>query len=173
MFTIGRHAAIDEPGDLVRGCHERIRRFLAMADRLASDAPATADDARGAAVAIARYFTEALPLHERDEDDAIAPRLAGTSAVIDRALAEMRAQHLALHPMVEALIAACGRISTDDDPAATRTRERVELTRLLGELEPRFASHLVAEEALIVPALDALPEADRAALTAAMRARRA
>jgi pyridoxamine 5'-phosphate oxidase len=174
MHTIGRRPAIEEPSELLRGCHEKIRRFLGLADRLASDEPATDDDVRGTAAAVSRYFTEALPLHERDEDEAIAPRLAGTSAAVDRTLAEMHAQHEAMHPLVDALIAVCDRIAAAPtaDAQVARAIERDELHRVLAQLAPRMAAHLAAEEGLIFPLLDELSFAERAALTGEMRARR-
>src|SRR5690349_17228873 len=99
MFTIGRRERTDEPSDALRACHERIRRFLAMAARLASDEIARDDDVWATAGGVARYFDDALPLHEADEDDSIAPRLGDLPEV-----AAMRAEHEAMHADVRALV---------------------------------------------------------------------
>jgi iron-sulfur cluster repair protein YtfE (RIC family) len=172
MFTIGRRPTADEPTEQLRACHERIRRFLAMAERLASDTPAPGDDLRATAAAVVRYFDEALPLHERDEDDSIATLLAGAEPAIASAVADMRAQHAEMHPLVDALVATCRRVERADDAALARALERAELTSVLARLGPRMAAHLAAEEELILPAIDALPPATRAALAVEMRARR-
>src|SRR5262249_17769314 len=120
MFTIGRKDAVDEPSAMLRSCHDKLRRFLASAARLAGDEPASEGDVRAAASAVARYFSEALPLHERDEDDTIAPRLAGDAALAG-ALADMTAQHGAMRPHVAALLDSCRRLR---DAPALRAVER-------------------------------------------------
>lgn len=157
---------------MLRACHERIRGFLAMADRLGSDEPATHDDVRGTAAAVARYFREALPQHERDEDESITPRMRGQHALLDQALDDMHAQHVTMHPLIESLRAICERIAAADEPHVARAIERSELAAVLVELRPRMASHLAAEESFVFPAIDLLPFAERAALTGEMRARR-
>jgi hypothetical protein len=164
MFTIGRREHTDEPGDALRACHERIRKFLAMAVRLASDEAAPVDDVWAAAGAVARYFDDALPLHERDEDESIAPRLTGVPEV-----ATMRAEHVAMRADVLALIAACEELASR--PLA-RDAVRPELARVLAALAPAMDAHLAAEERAIFPALDALPDGERAAIKAEMVGRR-
>ena len=169
MFTIGRRERSDEPSEALRACHERIRRFLAMAARLASDEAAPDDDVWAAAGGVARYFDDALPLHERDEDDSIAPRLRGTSPDLDRALDTMHAEHDAMHADVRALVATCEQIT-----ARTRDRAvvRPDLAKILASLAPAMDAHLAAEELTILPAIDRLPAADRAAIKAEMAGRR-
>ncbi len=167
MFTIGRRERTDEPSDSLRACHERIRRFLAMAARLASDELAPDDDVWAAAGGVARYFDDALPLHEQDEDDSIAPRLRGRG--IDDALDAMRAEHDAMHAGVRALVAICERIAAK---TAARAAVRPELAAILAALAPAMDAHLAAEEARILPAIDALPGPERAAIKAEMAGRR-
>jgi hypothetical protein len=172
MQTIGRRAKAEEPSELLESCHQKIRSFLSMADRLGSDEPATDDDVRGTAAAVGRYFREALPLHERDEDDSVTPRLRGLMAMVDQALDDMHAQHAAMHPLIERLIAVCDRVAAADDVHVARAIERDELGRVLAELRPRMATHLAGEESFVFPALDLLPFTVRAALIGEMRARR-
>jgi hypothetical protein len=170
MHTIGnrpRDDASGDPGTALRACHERIRRFLTTAGRVASVEPTTAKDLAEAAAAVARYFREALPLHEQDEEASIAPRLR------DAALAEeIRAEHEVLHAATRALIHACERIAGAPDPIAARDDNRQDLVCSLAALSAAMLAHLAAEESRLLPAVDALPPAERAAIAAEMRARR-
>jgi hemerythrin-like domain-containing protein len=169
MLTIGKQGGGDEPADALAACHERIRRFLEIAARLATDEAADDDDVATAAAAVRRYFAEALPLHERDEDDTVAPRLAGRDPALDRAVAAMTAEHGELRPWTARLIELATELAGAPGRRATL---RPDLAAVLAELAPRFAAHLAAEEAAVLPAVAALPAADRAAVRAEMRARR-
>src|SRR5690348_12854183 len=65
--------------DLLLGCHTRIRHFTAVAVKLSQpDAPA--DQVRSAAAAVYKYYSQALPLHEADENDSVYPRLRSALA---------------------------------------------------------------------------------------------
>ena len=172
VHTIGSRprddaASAGDPGTALRACHDRIRRFLTTAGRVASIEPASAADIGEAAAAVARYFREALPLHEQDEEASIAPRLRD-----DALTAELRAEHDVMHAATAALIEACERIARAADPLAARALHRRDLVCALAALAPAMIAHLAAEEARLLPAVDALPAAERAAIAAEMRARR-
>src|ERR1051326_5002660 len=84
---------LDEPSDIVdllKECHERIRTFINLAGRLAKAEEISDTDVRDGAGRVARYFSEALPLHVADEEQSILPRLQGKSAELDAALSEMQ-----------------------------------------------------------------------------------
>lgn len=170
LLTIGRRRqAIDLP-DLVLDCHDRIRHFSALAVRLSRE-EAGEDERRGAAASIARYFEQALPLHVRDEEESILPRLHGRDAEVDRALACMRDEH-ALHEAQRAELVAVTREISVDGAAYVVHLER------LREIAPAFRDELIvhveAEERVIVPALTRLLSVDeRRQVLAEMRARRA
>jgi hypothetical protein len=170
MHTIGtgpRDDATGEPVTALRACHDRIRRFLTIAGRVASTEPSPAGDVAAAAAAVARYFGDALPLHEQDEDESIAPRLADAELVD-----EIRAQHVVMHDAIERLISACAGIAGAADPLAARDDTRCELVCALAALGPVMLAHLAVEEARLLPAIDALPSDVRAAIASEMRARR-
>lgn len=61
--------------DLLGECHERIRRFVAMARQAGSRQGVPADQIAQACIHVERYFTQALPLHVADEEQSIEPRL--------------------------------------------------------------------------------------------------
>src|SRR5690349_3574889 len=81
--------------DALLGCHDRIRYFTDVSQKLASAVGPPAPDIASAAERIHRYFTVALPLHEADENVSLDPRLrrAAREERIAQASAEMVRQH--------------------------------------------------------------------------------
>ena len=156
--------------DLLLDCHRRIRRFAGLARQLGEDRAAAPDDVRQTAESVRRYFTVGLPLHVRDEEDSILPRLRGRNLTIDRALAAMAVEHEEHQPGLAQVIATCGAIaeSRGSQPAARRA-----LTASAAVLETAFTAHLAAEEAIILPGIRRLLDAEQqAAILAEFRARR-
>jgi iron-sulfur cluster repair protein YtfE (RIC family) len=166
MFTrIGTAAAPRDAVDLLLECHERIRTFLAMAGRLAtagaadaSAPPSAAGEAevREAASRVARYFTQALPLHALDEEESLLPRLRGRDLAVDEALEAMAREHDEHEPPLRLLVRACERIA--EDPALHREVAPV-IAAAAEELERHFAIHLRREEEIIFPAVRRLLDA--------------
>lgn len=154
---------------LLLECHERIRKFLTMARDLA--AASTADDAeiRSVAAQVRRYFVESLPLHIADENEDIAPRLAGTSPEVDRALAVMAAEHTDHEPIVDRLVALCDALVAEPSQAS---EIRGELGEVANRLTRELSIHLEREESVLFPTLRLRPRAERDAVVAAMRHRR-
>jgi iron-sulfur cluster repair protein YtfE (RIC family) len=153
--------------DLFLECHERIRSFTGLAGRLAAAGDATPEDVVEAAARVRRYFAEALPLHVADEDDSVAPRLAGLDAEVDDALAVMAREHREHEEPLRALLALCGEL-------AAAPRRAGELGGVVAVLEPAFAAHLEREERVVFPAIRRLlAPAQQAALLDEVRARRA
>ena len=89
------------PLPLLLACHVRIRSFSALSLKLLEAGGAPAEQVRGAATSVLRYFTEALPRHSDDEELSLAPRLVGW--VRGAALAEMAEQHLQMEALVDEL----------------------------------------------------------------------
>ena len=169
LQKIGRRAAGDDAVDLLVDCHQRIREFLTLAhDLAAAQAPPLAEVAV-AAGRVRRYFTEALPRHVADEEYSLLPRLRGRSAELDAALAVMRAEHADHEAPVTQLLDLCAELEAA--PA-----QHSALARSLGEvvaaLHADLERHLETEERTIFPAVAALPDAERQAVVAEMRARR-
>src|SRR5947208_1968652 len=103
LHSIGRAPleSASEPLELLLKCHERIRDFVGIALRLAGSPEAPASEIISAATSLRRYFSVALPLHEEDEEQSIAPRLIESPAryEVDEALEEMASQHTAAHAL--------------------------------------------------------------------------
>ena len=143
-------------------CHERIRRFAAMAEAVASRPEAPANERAEAAAGVVRYFTIALPLHAADEDDSVRPRLRGVDAV----LAELAAEHHAHDALIAPVVAACREI------VAAPATARPDFAAAAAALTAAMATHLAREEAVVFPAIAALPPAVQAEIRAEMLARR-
>lgn len=74
----------EAPFDMLEACHERVRRSLALLNRLVTwvDEHGHDDMSRSAASDVLRYFNLAAPLHHQDEELHVFPLLScGDDAV--------------------------------------------------------------------------------------------
>lgn len=149
-------------------CHDRIRRFLVIAERLALTTEAAEDDRQLAGRSLVRYFSHALPLHVADEEASIAPRLGAKHDAARIALFAMTNEHHAMEPILVSLIDAWQRIA--DDAADTTTREGT-LAQVVA-LREVMLPHLAAEERDVFPLLAELTPEEQAAIVAEMETRR-
>ena len=150
LTRIGSPAVAGDAVDLLLECHQRIRTFLALARRIAEVGASEPGAAAEAAGRVRRYFLEALPLHARDEEESVLPRLRGLDPAVDAELEAMAREHREHErPLVE-LVAAC-------DGVAAAPARVPELAPAIGsaaaELERHFVAHLAREETVIFPAL--------------------
>lgn len=170
LTRLGRPAAAGDAVDLLLECHGRIRHFLAMARRIGEAPVGDVAEVADAAGRVVRYFTQALPLHARDEEDSILPRLRGRDPALDRALADMAREHGEHEPPLAALVAACAAVARDPARHAALAGDVLAPT---AELERHFAGHLAREEEVVFPAMRRLlSPADDAAIVAEIRRRR-
>jgi iron-sulfur cluster repair protein YtfE (RIC family) len=152
MITIGQRAP--DAGDLVGhllACHERIRRFVALAAK-AGEAAAAPAEIGEACAAVERYFERALPLHVEDEERSIVPRLIGRRDDVDEALRTMETQHRAHDALIAELLVASRSLRASPADRTARERLRGAAVRLAADLEP----HLELEERIVFPALRTL-----------------
>ena len=115
------------------------------------------------------FMSSALPLHVRDEEDSLWPRLAGYSPALDATMAQMRAQHFAHQVRLDALTSALEAVrQRPNEPVLHR-----ELAAAASTLETDFEDHLGLEEAELFPFLEEAlgPEAHEAVIRE-IRARR-
>lgn len=173
LHTIGRKrsgaAGSGDIVDMLLECHVRLRRFSGLAVAVAEKTVAPALEVSAVCLRVERYFAEALPLHVRDEEESVLPRLRGRSPTVDAALDSMHDQH-ELHAdlVARVLVAAATLRSAPRDPAA-----RAALLGVARPLRAVLEPHLVAEEEVIFPALRSLvPSAEQAAIIRELRARR-
>lgn len=170
LVSIGRKPRAEgDLVDLLAECHGRIRNFSGMAVTLVERADLPREEIVEACAAIERYFREALPLHVRDEEESLLPRLRARSPTVDAALAQMEEQHELHTALVERLCEAVSALRVSPEDAGARSR----LASVAEPFATVMQAHLEAEEAVIFPAVRELLSAEeRDAVRAEMRARR-
>lgn len=74
-------AGFDSPIELLQACHEKVRRFTRLSQRIAQhiDQVGIDNKAQEAAESVLRYFTIAAPLHHQDEEEDLFPALRAIS----------------------------------------------------------------------------------------------
>jgi iron-sulfur cluster repair protein YtfE (RIC family) len=169
QIGLGPRTAPEDIVELLLACHERIRRFSALACALAEAEDLDEAEVAQAATAVVRYFAEALPLHVRDEEESVLPRLKGASAELDAALDRMHGEHEKHEPGLERLLQLCSELGRTPERQAELASE---LRACARELESAFEAHLAEEERVVLPAVRALPPAVRDKMLRELRARR-
>src|SRR5690606_18929577 len=76
LHTIGRKSRSERLTEMLADCHARIRSFIALAIA-AGEQQAPPEEVAAACARVERYFVQAFPLHVRDEEDSVLPRLRG------------------------------------------------------------------------------------------------
>ena len=167
LTTLGKRS-VESPSmrDRLTDCHARIRKFCALAKRLSEGGPA--DHTREAAADLHRYFSIALPLHVRDEDESVRPRLERLAdPSLSAALETMSAEHVTAEVALDELLAEWSAIAQAPSEARCLQTRTAALW-----FDTYMHRHLEAEELRIFPALDALPRGQWDAIVAEMQARR-
>jgi len=172
VISIGANRARRREGDpveMLEHCHGRIRTFSNLALAAGTRDEASDDERRDACARVERYFSIALPLHVRDEEDSVLPRLAGKDPEVDRALALMEDQHEGHEAQIAALLAATKAVREAPGDRAARATLAAAAKVIVDE----FTVHLEMEERILFPAIGRLmaPEA-QAEVFAEQRARR-
>lgn len=165
-------SGFDDPLGMLEDCHRRIERFLDIFCRVANRAQGRALTAeeRAAVEAALRYFREAGPRHNSDEEQSLFPRLralhdAGVEQV-DR-LEQEHHEAAVVHEAVDRLYSAwCAGGRLDEEGAALLLSHTAGLRRL-------YAEHIRVEETVVFPrAARILDRPALAAMGAEFRARR-
>jgi len=171
LTNLGRPPMPADAVELLLECHARIRWFLDLAGRLAAARDLPPEEIAAAAARVHRYFAQALPLHARDEEESLLPRLRGRDAAVDDELQAMRREHAEHVGPIDRLTVFCAALAADPG----RLAELAPGVGLAGSLLARhFAVHLDREERVIFPAVRrTLTAEEDGRLVAEMRARRA
>ncbi len=169
LISKGPRAPSEDLVSLLLECHERIRRFVRLAVEAGSRVDAPAREIVEACQSTARYFEQALPLHVRDEEESVLPRLRGHSREVDAALDTMHAQHVSHRPDLEALLSALRAVERAPDDMTLRAP----LVTIAKQLTVDFEEHLTLEEQVLFAALpQALSIEEQREVIAELRARR-
>lgn len=158
--------------DALLGCHDRIRYFTEVSQKLAGAAGQPPADIASAAMRVHRYFTVALPLHEADENNSLDPRLrrAVPEQRLAEASSEMVRQHKDINEVLQQLIPMWETLKTQPEALgsiAPALRDRSD------RLNALFSGHLALEEETVFPAMrEFLSQEDMDAIRAEMKERR-
>jgi hemerythrin-like domain-containing protein len=159
--TIGAKPSPDfsDPIQLLRDCHRRIERFLAVLITLTAQAkggPMTEEQSRQWEQAL-DYFRNAAPRHTADEEESLFPRLRRLDRPeIERALAamqELEADHeqaAEWHGIVDQL----GRRWLSETVLGSHDSER--LNQALANLSQLYSRHIALEDDSLFPVATAL-----------------
>ncbi|EHR73591.1 hypothetical protein BurJ1DRAFT_4805 [Burkholderiales bacterium JOSHI_001] len=168
-------AGFDAPFEVLAGCHERVRRSLALLERLLSHlAQQGVDDAaRSAAQDVWRYFDIAAPQHHQDEERHVIPLLlASGDGELMAAARQMRADHGRMDAVWATLGPALKAVAQGNNgalPAPQWQALALDAQRYIA----LHGTHVPLEDALAFPAAQARTDARaRAAMGQEMARRR-
>lgn len=152
--TIGFHspaAGFEEPVAMWLACHQRVRRFANLLQRLRRHVQQSGADeeAQQAAASIRRYFNEAAPRHHEDEEVDMFPLLHERCSERDREVLEVlervERDHLTMAERWREIDAVLARISAG---------ERAELDEnAVVAFASAYDRHIDDEESVLLPAL--------------------
>ena len=141
------------PLDMLLGCHARTRHFMQLSRTLAYAESASQKEIAEAATAIFRYFGEAVPLHEADENQSLFPRLHAAlphGGLIREAAETMVEQHKAISELMAELLPLCASLGRNPGRLPSVSCSLVHVTSALNLI---FAAHLLLEETVVFPAI--------------------
>ena len=167
----GKGGSRDDVVGALLACHDRIRAFTALAQRMLASTVAPVELA-AAAARVERYFRVAFPLHVDDEERSICPRLLAAPVAPDvlDATNEMMGEHAPIDALVACLLPRWAALAGDplELPAliAWLAHDTAELDRL-------FQAHLERVEKVLFPAVREHLAGDEIAIRAEMVTRRA
>jgi hemerythrin-like domain-containing protein len=162
----------EQPFEMLAACHERVRRSLALLERLLAHVENHGHDdrTRSAAVDVLRYFDLAAPLHHQDEERHVFPALADSSdAELAAAVAGLRRDHLGM----ESLWAELRQTLLAWSQPGVQGGAGAALRAQASAFAAIYASHLRTEEEIVFPAARSrISEAELCSMSADMAQRR-
>jgi hemerythrin-like domain-containing protein len=146
----------ESPVEMLLGCHSRIRHFIQLSRTLADAEGMPLLEIGDAALAVYRYFSLALPLHEADEDETLFPRLRDAlpeGGLLYEAAVTMVEQHKAIDELADELLILCSALGQQPERLPSLASRLGHVSWALGEI---FTVHLQLEETVIFPAIQEL-----------------
>ncbi len=141
------------PLEMLLGCHARTRHFMQLSRTLADAESAPHQEIAQAATSILRHFSDALPLHEADENESLFPRLHAAlppGGLVREAAETMVEQHKAIHELVTELLPLCASLGRQPGRLPFLSHRLDHVTQALNQI---FAAHLCLEETVVFPAI--------------------
>lgn len=149
LIHIGAKPAREGTIGALLECHDRIRAMTALAVRLAEASNASATEIADAARRVHDYFTRGLPLHVRDEEQSLMPRLLGHDTQLDSALHTMQREHDAHTEPLHRLVELCAVLAKAPEQHAQISHE---LAPVAHSVQQALEEHLAGEEHHVFPA---------------------
>lgn len=154
----------EQPFDMLRACHDRVRRMLALLGKLQAHVLAHGVDGQAtqAAQDVVRYFDQAAPLHRQDEELHVFPAALHSGdpdaiAAVKRLGAEHHTMELDWQHLRLALQALLDTGPTTPLPPAWQTDQPVRT------FSARYTEHLQIEEQIVYPCVEAFLTLEHAA----------
>jgi len=146
-------AGFDQPFEMLAACHQRVRRSLALLQRLQAHLQSHGADtmAQDAARDVLRYFSVAAPAHHEDEERHVIPALQAQGDPQLKRIAQQMIDH---HEVIRALWRDLE--SQLQALAAGSTPEPQLFERLVREFTDVHDDHLALEDGLAFPRAAAL-----------------
>lgn len=142
------------PLEMLQGCHARIRHFVQLSRTLAHAEGVPAEEVSQAAMAVFRYFSEALPQHEADEDQSLAPhfhRALPENDLVLEAVETMFDQHRVIDEIIAELLLLCASLGRHPERLQSMAQRLDQVTEALSTI---FLTHMHLEESVIFPAIE-------------------
>ena len=149
-------ASWEQPFDMLRACHDRVRRMLTLLGKLQAHVLANGmdDQAMQAAKDVMRYFDLAAPLHHQDEELHVFPAAHNSGdpdaiAAVKRLAVEhqtMEADWRNLRKELQALLVESPSKSL---PPTWQTDQ------LVRSFSARYTEHIRIEEQMVYPSVEA------------------
>lgn len=150
------HAApsFDQPLDMLLACHDKIRRFCDLLDKLVPHISENGvdDAAKNTIDTIVRYFDVAGPAHHADEEDELFSILEARVPSAAPKLEQLSAEHGYLHSRWNAI---------RDDLLALAKGDISVISRIeIEEFVRQYRMHAAIEEAWLIPTADKIMTED-------------
>jgi hemerythrin-like domain-containing protein len=102
----------DDPIGLLRACHEKMQAHCNLLTVLI-DKETPDDEAREAARNLVRYFSQSAPLHHRDEEEDLFPRINRQSLKIAELVQTLKKEHETLDALWNSMAAELKKLPAD------------------------------------------------------------
>lgn len=111
-----------EPADALAACHSRIRMYTEGLRRLCALPSLKDPQVPPAAAQAYRYFSEGLPLHAKDEDLSLGPRLLRIAPHAAPLLDRLASEHRLIDDALELLLPLLQQLSEGEEVEAEALR---------------------------------------------------
>lgn len=166
-------SGFDDPLGMLVDCHRRIERFLDILCGVADDAHgrALSDEEREAVEVALKYFREAGPRHNRDEEDSLFSRLrdGGADEVMEK-MHHLEAEHEEAGALHDEMARIYSRWMEEKELAPD---DGLRLRAVALRMREIYGEHIRIEEEIVFPCAARLMAArELAAIGAEFKARR-